>query len=116
VRGLSPCRFLWILVEGLVVPAPPGGVAINVEQELRDLVALGTAEDYSVPDSLVCWLPGLSIVINAVEQVKLGGEERPEIFEALRLIDTRDRTATVSTATSSPSPSTTSCARHAPAG
>jgi len=77
-----------LLVERLVTPPPPGHVAIDVEKELRNLLALRVPKRHGVSNCLVRALPGLAILIDTIEQPQFLGEERPELREPLPRVDT----------------------------
>ena len=76
-----------LLVKRLITPPPPRLVAIDVEKELRNLLAQ-VPKRHGVPDCVVRALPGLDILIDAIEQPQFLGEERPDLREPFLRIDT----------------------------
>ena len=78
-----------LLVKRLVTPSPPRLVAINVEQELGNLVALRVAKSYSVSDCLVRALSGREVLITAADQPPFLGEERPQLRECFLSLNMR---------------------------
>ncbi|MBQ1047454.1 hypothetical protein KBX50_02995 [Micromonospora sp. C51] len=76
-----------LLVERLVTPPPPRLVAIEVEKKLRNLLAIRVPKRHGVPDSFIRVLPGLDILIDAIEQPQLLGEQRPKLRQAFPRVD-----------------------------
>ncbi|MFF5219363.1 hypothetical protein [Micromonospora sp. NPDC000442] len=77
-----------LLVKRLVTPPPPRLVAIEVKKKLRNLLAIRVPKRHGVPDGLVRVLPGLDILIDAIEQPQFLGEERPKLRQSFSRVDT----------------------------
>ncbi|MFI7578213.1 hypothetical protein [Micromonospora sp. NPDC049497] len=77
-----------LLVKRLATPPPPRLVTIDVEKELRNLLAIRVPKRHGVPDGLVRMLPGVDILIDTIEQPQFLGEERPDLREPFPRLDT----------------------------
>lgn len=84
MHGSAADRAHWLgfrLVKRLVTPPLPRLVAIDVEQELTNLLALRTPKCHGVTDCLARTLPGLDILIDAIEYPQFLDEKRPDLRE-----------------------------------
>jgi len=59
-----------------------------VEKELRNLTAIRVPKRHGTPDCFVRTLPGLHVLINAIEQPHFVGEERPYLLKRFPWVDT----------------------------
>jgi hypothetical protein len=90
-------RLSVLLVKRLVTPSPPRLVAIDVEQELWNFMALRVAESYSVPDCLIRALPGRDVLITAADQAQFLSEERLQLGKSFMRLNARVQPREVTT-------------------
>lgn len=77
------------LFEWLVAPAPPGVLAVDVQQELWHRMSAGVVKGDGAADVLVRGFPRAEVIIDVIERAQILLEQRPDLLEHRRRPDCR---------------------------
>jgi hypothetical protein len=74
-------RFVFFFGERLIIPSPPGVIALDVEQELRYWPPIRPQQTNHVPDTAICGLPLPRLVIEVFQAPEFVVEQRLDFCE-----------------------------------